>query len=267
MGAADPEELRRELEAARAELAEVRKMASLGQLLAALVHEINTPLGSLVSNNEVAQRSLDALRKLLAGASESTDKAAAIIETMSGLADVDKIACARLADVVRGVRKFSSAAQGECKAAQVNGLIDDALKLAEWTYRKRIAVERDYGELPAIECYPGPLGQAFLNLLVNAGQAIEGQGTVTVRTRAEAGRIHVSVSDTGRGIQPEDRLKIFTSGFSTKPSSEGAGLGLSITLDIIVRLHGGAIDFESQPGAGTTFHVRVPTEQGGRHGD
>ncbi|MGD0014696.1 MAG: HAMP domain-containing sensor histidine kinase [Bryobacteraceae bacterium] len=263
MSTADPEELRRELEAARAKLAEARKMASLGQLLAALVHEISTPIGSLRSNNEVERRSLDALRKLVGNSAE----AASIVETMTDLAAVDKIACERLAAVVRGARDFSSAARGDLGTAQVNDLIENALKVAEWTYRNRITVERDYGELPAIECYPGPLGQAFLNLLVNAGQAIEGQGTVTVRTLAEGGYIHVSVSDTGRGIQPEDRLKIFTSGFSTKPSGEGAGLGLSITQDIVVELHGGAIDFESQPGAGTTFHVRVPTERGRKHGD
>jgi len=102
---------------------------------------------------------------------------------------------------------------------------------------------------------------------VNAGQAIDGQGTVTVRTRAEGGFVHIAISDTGRGIRPEDRPKIFTSGFSTKPSGEGTGLGLAITRDIVVEAHGGAIDFESQPGAGTTFHVRVPTGQARRHGN
>ncbi len=256
MSMVDSEELRRDL-------AEARKLASLGKLLTALVHEINTPIGSLLSNNEVERRSLDDLRRLVGNGTD----AARIVEALTGLAAVDRTACERLAGVVRSVRKFSSAAQGEPGTALVNDLIDDALKLAEWTYRGRIAVERDYGELAAVECYPEPLGQAFLNLLVNAGQAIEGQGTVTVRTRAEDRYIHVSISDTGRGIQPQDRLKIFTSGFSTKPSGEGTGLGLSIVRDVVVELHGGAIDFESQPGLSTTFHVRIPTERGRKHGD
>jgi len=257
------EQLQRELELTRAKLAEARKMASLGQLLAVLVHEINTPLGALASNNEVERRSLDALKGLLAG----SPKAAAIVETLAGLAAVDKIACERLVAVTQSVRDFSGAAPGDRGIAKVNDLVDDALKLAAWIYRKRITVEKDYGDLPAVECYPQPLSQAFLNLLVNAGQAIDGQGTVTVRTRAEGGNIHIAISDTGRGIRPEDRSKIFTSGFSTKPSGEGTGLGLAITRDIVVEVHGGAIDFESQPGAGATFHVRVPTEQARRHGN
>jgi two-component system, NtrC family, sensor kinase len=259
----DAEQLQRELELARVSLAEARNMASLGQLLTSLVHEINTPIGSLVSNNEVERRLLDTLKKALAGSPE----AAGIVETMAGLAAVDRIACERLVAVVHSVRNFSSAARGERGSAQVDDLIDNALKLAAWIYGKRITVEKHYGGLPAIECYPQPLGQAFLNLLVNAGQAIESQGTVTVRTRAEGGHIHIVISDTGRGIQPEDRLKIFASGFSTKPSGEGTGLGLAITRDIVVELHGGAIDFESQPGAGATFHVRIPTDQGRKHGD
>ena len=257
------EQLRRELELTRASLAEARKMASLGQLLTAVVHEINTPIGSLASNNQVARRSFDALKTALAGSPD----AAGIVETLASLAAVDKIACERLVAVVHSVRGFSSAARGDRGSAQVNDLIDNALKLAAWIYGKRIIVEKDYGDLPAVECYPQPLGQAFLNLLVNAGQAIGGQGTVTVRTRVEGGSIHIAISDTGPGIRPEDRPKIFSSGFSTKPSGEGTGLGLAITRDIVVELHGGAIDFESQPGAGATFNVRIPTEQGRKHED
>jgi two-component system NtrC family sensor kinase len=257
------ERLQRELELTRVKLAEARKMASLGQLLAVLVHEINTPLGALASNNEVERRLLDGLKMLDAGSPE----AAGVVETLNGLAAVDKIACERLVAVVRSVRDFSSAAQGDRGSAQVNDLIDNALKLAAWIYRKRITVEKDYGDLPAIECYPQPLSQAFLNLLVNAGQAIDGQGTVTVRTSAEGDCVHIAISDTGRGIRPEDRPRIFTSGFSTKPSGEGTGLGLAITRDIVVEGHGGAIDFESRPGAGATFHVRVPTQQARRHGN
>jgi FixJ family two-component response regulator len=267
-GAASPPDaaqLQRELELTRTQLADAHRMASFGRMLAAVVHEINTPIGSLLSNSEVTLRSLDALKGLLAGAPESSSppsaKAMALLETIASLAAVDKLACERIASMVRGLRTFSRLDQGGLGTVQVHGLIEDALKLADWIYGRRITVERDFGDLPEIECFPQSLSQVFLNLLVNAGQAIEVQGKVVVRTRAEGGRVHIAISDTGKGIQPEDRPKIFSPGFSTKPIGEGTGLGLVIARDIVVATHGGAIAFESQPGVGTTFHVRIPTKQ------
>jgi FixJ family two-component response regulator len=267
-GAASPPDraqLQRDLELTRAQLAEAHKMASLGRMLAAVVHEINTPIGSLLSNNEVTLRSLGSLRELLAGAPDSPSpslaKALAILETVAGLAAVDKLAGERIASMVRGLRAFSRVDQGRPGTIQVHSLIEDALKLVDWTYGRRVTVERDFGDLPEIECYPQSLSQVFLNLLVNAGQAIEAQGKVVVRTRAEGGRVHIAVSDTGKGVQPEDRPKIFSPGFSTKPIGEGTGMGLVIVWDIVVATHGGTITFESQPGVGTTFHVRIPAKQ------
>jgi len=96
---------------------------------------------------------------------------------------------------------------------------------------------------------------------VNAGQAIEGEGKITVTARRENDFVHVSIADTGKGIKPEDRERIFTRGFTTKPIGEGTGLGLAITREIIEDTHGGSIDFESEPGVGTTFHIRLPVTQ------
>jgi signal transduction histidine kinase len=96
---------------------------------------------------------------------------------------------------------------------------------------------------------------------VNAGQAIDGPGKVTIRTRVEGGTVHVSIADTGRGIKPEDRPKIFAGGFTTKPVGVGTGLGLSLSKRIVEETHGGAIDFESEVGVGTTFHIRIPVKQ------
>jgi two-component system NtrC family sensor kinase len=105
------------------------------------------------------------------------------------------------------------------------------------------------------------LDQVFLNLLVNAGQAIEGEGRVGVRTRLDGSEVCVSISDTGKGIAPEQQQKIFTQGFTTKPVGVGTGLGLAISREIVVEKHGGRIDFESEPGVGTTFHIHIPLEQ------
>lgn len=98
-------------------------------------------------------------------------------------------------------------------------------------------------------------------MVVNASQAIEGEGTITVRTREEQGMAHIAVTDTGSGIPPEVRPKIFSAGFTTKPIGEGTGLGLSITREIVEDTHGGKVGFETETGEGTTFHVRIPIKQ------
>jgi signal transduction histidine kinase len=143
----------------------------------------------------------------------------------------------------------------------LNEHLRDTLKLTEAEFRRRVAVETDFGELPDVECYPQMLSQVFLNLLVNAGQAIEGEGRITVRTRMEGEMVHVSISDTGRGMSSDTQAHAFEAGFTTKPVGEGTGLGLSISREIIEDKHGGTMNFESRPGEGTTFHIRIPVQQ------
>jgi two-component system, NtrC family, sensor kinase len=257
--------------ATRRKLAETYKMVSLGRLLAAVMHEINTPMGSLVSNNEVMLRSLEGLKRLLVDAKAAStappQRALDILETLATLSAVDKIACERIVAMVRSVRVISRENKMELATANLHALLEDMLKLAGSAFRQRITVEKDYSELPEIECYPQSLCQVFLNLLVNAGQAIEGEGRIKVLTRREDDRVHIAISDTGKGIRPEDSPKIFSCGFTTKPADEGTGLGLAITHDIVVKDHRGTIDFESQAGAGTTFHVRLPITQARKNGN
>ena len=250
--------LQARLEAARERLADAYKMASLGRLVAGIVHEINTPIGSILSNNQVISRSLEKLAGLIGDPGSDRASAGEIVETLRSLAAVDKLACERITSVIRGLRTFSRVDTSELRKADLNEILKDTLKLTQCEYRRRVTVETDLGELPEVECYPHLLNQVFLNVLVNAGQAIEGEGRVTVRTRREDGRVRVSISDTGRGIQPEHRAKIFSAGFTTKPVGEGTGLGLSISRSIVVERHGGAMDFESEPGKGTTFHIVIP---------
>jgi signal transduction histidine kinase len=261
----EDERLRAELECAHANLADAHKMASLGRLSAGIVHEINTPIGSIFSNNEVIARSLEKLKSLLEAARNAghppPDRSMELIDTIMSLSAVDKIACERIAAIVRSLKTFSRVDEGDIRKVDIHDMLRNTLKLTSTVLRRRIAIEQDFGDVPELECYPGLLNQVFLNLIVNAGQAIEGEGKITVRTRAEPGCVHVSISDTGRGIRREDRGKIFTRGFTTKPIGEGAGIGLAISREIVVDTHGGSIDFESEPGEGTTFHVRLPYEQ------
>jgi two-component system NtrC family sensor kinase len=246
-----------------AQLSEEYKMASIGRLLAGIVHEINSPIGSILSNNQVMLRALERVEEALgSGDAAALAKAQGLVGTCRSLAAVDKIACERIAEVVRGLKTFARVESADLRKVNLNEQIQNTLKLTHGEFKNRIRVETDLGQLPPVECHASMLNQVFLNILVNAGQAIEGQGKITVRTRREGDRVHISVSDSGRGIRPEDRPKIFAEGFTTKPVGVGTGLGLSISRKIVEETHGGSLDFESEVGAGTTFHIRVPIEQG-----
>jgi signal transduction histidine kinase len=241
------------------ELESLHKMASLGRLVAGIIHEINTPIGSILSNNEVILRSLDLLKKALAEG--EAEKAKDILETCRSLAAVDKIACERISSVVRGLKTFARVDQAELRKVDLRDNIRNTLKLTHGEFRRRVVVETDLDDLPEVECYPQMLNQVFLNLLINAGQAIDGEGKVTVRAEPEDGTVHISISDTGKGIRPEDRSRVFRSGFTTKPIGEGTGLGLAICKKIVEETHRGSLDFESEVGVGTTFHIRIPVTQ------
>jgi two-component system, NtrC family, sensor kinase len=241
--------------------AELHQMAAVGRLLAGIVHEINTPLGSIFSNNEVMLRSLEMLGPLLAeGTPEALERAGKLAATCRSLGMVDRIACERIRSVIRGLKTLSRLDGPEPRRVDLNLHLLDTLKLAQAEFRGRIAVETDLGELPEVECYPQMLNQVFLNLLVNAGQAIEGQGRIVIRTRLEGPVVHISIADSGRGMTPEAKARAFEPGFTTKPVGEGTGLGLPISREIVEEKHGGTLDFESQPGAGTTFHIRIPVQ-------
>lgn len=259
-------DMRAALRICKRQLVEANRMTAVGELLAGIIHEINTPIGSILSNNQVAARSHELLKRLLDKAEADREapapKSAKILDTLLTLNSVDKIACERIVTVVRSLKTLIGGRETQFQRSNLNEVLDNSLKLAYCCeFRRRIQVESNYGELPQVECDPHQLGQVFLNLLVNAGQAIEGEGTVSVRTRLDGEFAVVSISDDGGGIALEHRSKIFSTGFTTKPSGVGTGLGLGISKEIVVDVHGGAIDFETELGKGTTFHVRVPVSR------
>jgi two-component system NtrC family sensor kinase len=244
--------------------ADLHQMASIGRLLTGIVHEINTPLGSVFSNNEVLRRSLEILETQLAECDVArVEKARKIVGTLQQLAAVDQIACERIRGVIRGLKTFARTDGATPRKADLNQHLRDTIKLTQAEFRKRVTVETDFAELPEVECYPQMLSQVFLNLLVNAGQAIEGCGTITVRTQLENGgeTVHISIADSGRGMTAEQKEKAFRAGFTTKAVGEGTGLGLSIAKEIIEEKHGGSLAFDSELGVGTTFHIRIPVRQ------
>lgn len=267
--AGSSEDVRAELEATRRALAEAQakllrseKLASLGMLVAGIAHEINTPIGAVRSMHETLVRAVSKLRDALAKELpdyESRPKLAAMLAIIEDSNRVVADGSQRVIEIVRRVRSFARLEQSELQEIPVESRIEDTLTLIHHELKHRIKVHRDYLPVPPIACYPGRLDQVFLNLLMNARQAIPGDGEIFVRTFTEGGWACVAIRDTGVGI-PEDNLQhIFEPGFTTKGAGMGTGLGLSIVQSIVDE-HRGKIEVESVVGKGTTFTVRIPLD-------
>jgi len=164
----------------------------------------------------------------------------------------------RIRDIVQNLRLFSRLDEAEIKQVDLHEGIDSTIRLLSRYYSSsRVSLRRNYGDLPPISCYAGQLNQVWMNLLVNAAQAVGDQGDVSISTRLEDAWVVVTITDTGCGIPADQIHRIFDPFFTTKPVGEGTGLGLATSYGIIER-HGGTITVESHVGAGTTFTIRVP---------
>ena len=268
------EQGKRELQRLQAQIVHSEKMASLGQLAAGIAHELNNPVGFVYGNLDLLKEKLDGLRRLLCyyDYTPLDDKAAQEVDTIkreigydASKQDLDSMikdcleGAERIRDIVRNLRTFSHLDGAELKRTNVHLGIDSTLRiLSKYFSAENLSLVRDYGELPEIDAYPGQLNQVWMNLLVNAAQAIGKEtGTVTIQTRLVGENIEVSISDTGMGISQECMSRIFDPFFTTKTVGEGAGLGLSISFGIVER-HKGRIDVINRPGEGATFVVQIP---------
>jgi signal transduction histidine kinase len=245
------EERTRELRQKQAQLAHAEKMASLGQLVAGVAHEVNTPLGAIKSNNDVLSRVAERLL------STSEVDPAKLLATARQVLGVNHEAIRRIERIVGSLRQFARLDQAEVGIVNIHNNIDTTLTLLSHEFKHRIEVTRFYGELPEVECYPNRLNQVFMNLFVNATQAIVDKGRIEIRTKRDAEACVISISDDGEGIAAENVAKIFDPGFTTKGVGVGTGLGLSI-VQRIVQDHGGTLDVSSELGKGTTFTLRLP---------
>ena len=283
-GLSHNEEEAKKREASQAQVIHTTKLASLGQMVAGVAHEINTPLGFVKSNVEVVSDLISeyeaAVTKVMTGVdlllsldASMVDKAkAAIQKARVELAKATTLNEARelLEDSAEGLKQMSGLVLNLKGFARVdrdgmdtidlNDSIRSALTIAGHQLRDRITVVQELGEIPKVKCMPSQINQVFLNMITNAAQAMEDDGTLTIRSVAKPNVVEVSFEDTGSGI-PDDVLpKIFDPFFTTKPVGEGTGLGLSIVHKII-QGHGGAIRVKSQVGKGTTFFVELPISQ------
>ena len=235
------------------------KMASLGDLVAGVAHEMNNPVGVIHSAADTANRGVSKIRDLLKDAQE-----AARLQQPFNLVEKNHRliteASERIAETVRSLRIFATLDEALFQQVNIHDNIDTTLSLLYHELRDKVTVIKEYGDIPLIRCYPNELNQAFMNLLVNAAQAIEEKGTITITTYADDTKVCVRISDTGRGIPMENIPRIYDPGFTTRGSGVGKGLGLSIVYNIIQK-HRGEIQTNSEVGKGTEVVISLPLEQ------
>lgn len=276
----------RKLQSSQAQLVQSEKMASLGQMVAGVAHEINTPLGYVKNNVEIMREFSAQVRELMGASSALVDallnpqgsdvevaSKLAAIEDLHTLVDPDLLfadmdtlfgdtdfGLSQISELVLGLKNFSRLDQSFTDNVSLNDCVNSALLIAKNVIKSKVDVIRQLGELPTVSCVPSQINQVLLNLFTNAAQAIDDKGKLVIKTWADESRVFVSVQDTGKGIPAEHLKKIFDPFFTTKPVGEGTGLGLSICWQIIQQ-HGGRIQVASEPGRGTRFVIVLPRQQ------
>jgi PAS domain S-box-containing protein len=257
---------------AEARMASSDRLESIGRLAAGVAHEINTPIQYL---NDSVTFIRDGVGELLAYIDELHKATTARPENSE---DVDYMreelppaltrvaeGLSRITEIVRSMKVFSHADQREMGEVDLNCSVTSTLVVARSEYRDVADVETDLGEIPRVICHGGQINQVVLNLVVNAAHAIGDvlkkggeRGRIVVRSYVENDRVVISIADTGGGIPESIRARIFDPFFTTKEVGRGTGQGLSVSRNVVVKGHGGELDFITEPGAGTTFFVRLP---------
>src|SRR5690554_2437895 len=278
------EELNVRLTAAQEKLLESEKLASIGQLAAGVAHEIYNPIGYVHSNLGSLQEYLSnlfALVDVYERALRAPDPLAmrAEVDAARERLDIDFISrdlpqlmtesregVERVTRIVRDLKDFSRTDHETAwKLTDLHASLDSTLNIVWNELRYKAKLEKRYGDLPMVECLPSELNQVFMNLLLNAGQAIEEQGIISVSTGQGEGTVWIEIADTGNGIPPDMLQHVFDPFFTTKPVGTGTGLGLSISYGIVAK-HDGRIEVESEPGDGTRFRVTLPVRRPDRPG-
>jgi len=268
--------LNHQLKETQAYLVQSEKMASIGQLAAGVAHEINNPIGYINSNLASLKNYIDNLLALVAiyekaEATNPDTEQLSQIKTFKQKIDIEFLKAdvldllqesqegtTRVKQIVQNLKDFSHlGSDDDWQWADLHVGLETTLNIVNNEIKYKAKVVKAFGDLPEVKCLPQQLNQVFMNLLVNAAQAIESEGIITLRTGTENDQVWIEISDTGNGIAPEHLGKIFDPFFTTKPVGKGTGLGLSISYSIIQR-HQGEIQLNSQLGQGTTFRIVLP---------
>ena len=256
-----------QLKDTQAQLFIQEKMASLGNLVAGVAHEINNPIGAVNSAAAILNRCVETITNSIEKSKtleeiKNDPKFQKSIRILRENTDITAMASDRIVKIVRSLKNFARLDEAEFQKANILEGLDNTLTLLHHEMKNKVEIVKEYGEIPLLNCYPNQLNQVFMNLLANANQAIDGKGTITIKTFANGQNVTVQISDTGKGIPQENIRRIFDPGFTTKGVGVGTGLGLSISYNIIQKHHG-RIEVASEVGRGTTFTITLPIEQRG----
>jgi len=267
-----------ELKETQSHLLQQEKMASIGQLAAGVAHEINNPMGFITSNLSslgkytVRMKDFIATQQQLLEEKVEPESLEGLFKTRKKLKldllleDVEELitesldGAERVKEIVLNLKNFSRVDAAEQTETDLNECLESTLKIVWNEIKYKATVEKNFGDIPPVHCYPQQLNQVFMNLIVNAAHAIEDQGVITIATRTSEETVEIAISDTGCGIPEEVVPRIFEPFFTTKDVGKGTGLGLSISYDI-VKKHDGQLSVESSPGEGTTFTVSLPQRE------
>jgi len=258
------QQLLEELERTQAQLVQSEKMAALGKLVAGIVHEINTPLGTINSTADTLSRSITHIVEELEGTPslDSVKNNRQFQSSVKALRDSNPITLAaseRITRVVGSLKAFAHLDEATYQKADLHEGLENTLTLLEHEFKDRIEIVREYGDIPKVTCNPGEINQVFMNLLQNAAEAIRDSGVVSIRTSENDGNAYVQVTDNGSGISPRRLERLFDPAFAKKGSRVKAGLGLFTSANIVQK-HNGRLEVKSELGKGSTFTVVLPVQ-------
>jgi signal transduction histidine kinase len=287
-------ELQDKYEKATVQLLHSEKMAAVGQLSAGIAHEINNPTGFVKSNLETMQgylkdliqagKKLTSVLEINLNGKIPEKNHLEEIKAFLNQIDIDFLfqdipdllkdcidGTNRIGKIVTDMKNFAHPGSDTSKLADINQCIESTLNVIWNDIKYKASVIKNYGTLPEINCFPQKLNQVFMNVLLNASQAIEEKGKISIKTYLKNQSIVIEITDNGHGITPENLPKIFDPFFTTKPIGKGTGLGLNVAYNII-KMHNGTINAKSKPGKGTLFLITLPikskiTETDGKNGN
>ena len=275
-----------QLRETQAQILQTEKMASIGQLAAGVAHEINNPTGYVSSNLKTLSKYQESINELIdhyqtlkgdllqasanngspRGVRGQLEKIDAIEQSINydflrsdimALIGESREGTERIKKIVLDLKEFAHPGQKQKKPTDINRGLESTLNVVWNEFKHKARIVKDFGELPEISCYPQQLNQVFMNILLNAAQAIEQKGEIRIQTRQKNQHVEIMIQDDGHGIETENLSRVFDPFFTTKDVGEGTGLGMNIAYNI-VKKHNGSIDVESRQGEGTTFTVKIP---------
>ena len=248
----------------QAELIMEGKMAALGNLVAGIAHEINTPLGVAMSSMTTADKCTRRISEAVISSPALKDgEAKRALSTLEESSRLATQAGHRMSQLVSSLKDFARLESEEAQEADLRAGLESALALVSRDLMGEVRIQRDYGEVPPVYCRPKEINQVFMTLLVNAFEAMQGEGTLRLSMGAEGDLVRIGIADTGHGIPPAQLGRLFDIGFVTKRRRIGMGLGLPTARNVIER-HGGTLAVESKVGEGTSFRLSLPV-QGSAH--